>query len=37
MTIKTSKCYAADFDYELAINRWKEKKVRRIYKKQFHQ
>ena len=32
MTIKTSTCSVADFDYELAINMWKEKKACRIYK-----
>ena len=34
MTIKTSKYSVADFefDYELAINMWKEKKTCRIYK-----
>jgi len=32
MTIKTSKGSVADFDYELAINMWKEKKAHRIYK-----
>ena len=31
ITIKTSKCYVADF--ELVINMWKEKKACRIYKK----
>jgi len=31
--IKTSKCSAADFDYELAINMWKQKKACRLYKK----
>jgi len=32
MAIKTSKCSVADFDYELTINMWKEKKACRIYK-----
>jgi len=34
MTNKTSKCFVANFDYELpvAINMWKEKKAHRIYK-----
>ena len=37
MTIKTSKCSVADFDYELAINMLKEKKAGRIYKNESHQ
>jgi len=37
MKIKTSKCSVADFDYELAVNIWKEKKARRIYKNESHQ
>jgi len=32
MKIKTSNCSVADFDYELAVNMWKEKKACRIYK-----
>jgi len=32
MKIKTSKCSVADFDYKLAVNMWKEKKVCWIYK-----
>jgi len=31
MTIKTSKYSVADFDYELVINMWKEKKYVYIY------
>jgi len=31
MKIKTSKCSVADFDYELAVNMWKEKKAYRTY------
>ena len=31
ITIKTSKCSVADFDYETAINMWK-KKAHRICK-----
>jgi len=37
MTIKTSKCSVADFDYELAINMWKETKACSIYKNESHQ
>ena len=37
MTINTSKCSVADFDYELAVNMWKEKKAHRIYKNESHQ
>ena len=37
MTIETSKCSVADFDYDLAINMWKEKEACRIYIKEFHQ
>jgi len=36
MTIKTSKSSVADFDYELTINMWKEKKAHRIYKNESH-
>ena len=32
MKLKTSKCSVADFDYDLAINIWKEKKAHRVYK-----
>jgi len=32
MKIKASKCSLADFDYKLAVNMWKEKKVCGIYK-----
>jgi len=32
MKIKISKCSVVDFDYELAVNMWKEKKAHRIYK-----
>ena len=31
MKIKTSNCSVADFDYELAVSMWKEKKTHRIY------
>jgi len=37
MTIKTSKCSLADYNYELAINIWKEKKALRIYKNESRQ
>ena len=32
MPIKTSTCSVADFDYELVLNMWKEKKARIIDK-----
>ena len=32
MKIETSKCSVSDFDYELAVNIWNEKKACRIYK-----
>jgi len=32
MTIKTSRFSVAVFDYELAINMWKQMKTHRIYK-----
>ena len=37
MKIKTSKYSVVDFDYELAVNMWKEKKACRIYKDESHQ
>ena len=37
MKIETSKCSVSDFDYELAVNMWKEKKARRIYINESHQ
>jgi len=37
MKIKTSKYSEADFDYELAVNIWKEKKACKIYKNESHQ
>jgi hypothetical protein len=37
LKIETSKCSVADFDYELDVNVWKEKKARRIYKNESRQ